>query len=90
MPVAGNASRSGLLHGGASGVLAESVARSRPPSMPARVASPWASSSAVATTAAPPPVRCTPLPRHSLGRTLATYEIRITDDSARPVCNGSG
>jgi 1,4-dihydroxy-2-naphthoyl-CoA hydrolase len=87
MPVAGNTQPYGLLHGGASGVLAESVG--------SVAASLNAGSGRIAlgielnlshhrgaregyVTAV-----ATPL---SLGRTLASYHVAITDDAGRAIC----
>lgn len=87
MPVAGNTQPYGLLHGGASGVLAESVG-SIAASLhagPGRIAlgielnlshHRGARSGYVH-------ARATPL---SVGRTLASFEVAITDDEDRPVC----
>ncbi len=87
MPVAGNTQPFGLLHGGASGVLAESVG-SLAASLHAgagRIAMGIELSCSHHRSATTGEVHASATPL-SLGRTLATYEIRITDDSARPVC----
>ncbi|MDQ1249128.1 MAG: 1,4-dihydroxy-2-naphthoyl-CoA hydrolase [Actinomycetota bacterium] len=89
MPVAGNTQPYGLLHGGASGVLAESVG-SVAASLnagPGRIAlgielnlSHHRSAREGIVTAV-----ATPL---SVGRTLATYQVAITDDAGRSICTG--
>jgi 1,4-dihydroxy-2-naphthoyl-CoA hydrolase len=87
MPVAGNTQPYGLLHGGASGVLAESVG-SVAASMHAgagRMAVGIELSLSHHRSAREGDVHAEAIPL-SLGRTLATYEIRIVDDSERPVC----
>ena len=87
MRVAGNTQPYGLLHGGASGVLAES-AGSLAASMHAgngRIAVGIELSCSHHRSATKGEVHAVATPL-SLGRTLATYEIRITDDDARPVC----
>lgn len=87
MPVAGNTQPYGLLHGGASAVLAESLGSvaAATHAGPARVAvgvdlncthhrgvrEGWVTGVATAL---------------SLGRSVASYEVVITDDSARRVC----
>lgn len=87
MPVAGNTQPYGLLHGGASGVLAESVG-SVAASMhagPGRMAVGIELNLSHHRSARDGRVHAEATPL-SLGRTLATYQIRITDDSDRPVC----
>jgi 1,4-dihydroxy-2-naphthoyl-CoA hydrolase len=87
MPVAGNRQPYGILHGGASCVLAEmlgstAAAVAAPPGkFPVGVeinATHHRSATAGRVTAV-----CTPLHR---GRTLATFQIEITDDAGRHTC----
>ncbi len=87
MPVAHNRQQFGLLHGGASAVLAETLG-----SIAALL---WGGPSKVplglelscshhrAATAGEVTGVCTPLHR---GRTVATFEIRISDEQGRPTC----
>ena len=87
MPVAHNRQPFGLLHGGASAVLAEtlgSVAASLW-SMPEKVGLGVELSCSHHRSATEGEVTgvCTPLHR---GRTMATFEIRISDDQQRPIC----
>ena len=87
MPVAGNRQPYGLLHGGANAVLAEtlgSVAASLH-SMPDRVPLGLEVSCAHhrAATAGTVTGVCTPLHR---GRTVASYEIVITDEAGQRTC----
>lgn len=87
MPVAGNTQPYGLLHGGASGVLAESVG-SVAASMhagPGRIAVGIELNLSHHRSARDGRVHAEATPL-SVGRTLATYQIRITDDADRPVC----
>lgn len=87
MPVEGNTQPYGLLHGGASAVLAESVGsiaawlHGGPGSAPVGVdlscTHHRAVRSGIVTAVA------TPL---SEGRTVASYDIRISDEQGRPVC----
>lgn len=87
MPVAGNRQPFGLLHGGASGVLAETLGSTAAAlhSMPERVpvglelacTHHRAATSGVVTGV------CTPL---SVGRTVGTFEIVISDEDGRRVC----
>ena len=88
MPVEGNTQPYGLLHGGASCVLAETLGSiGAATARGTRAASPWASRSTPPTTARPPPVTSPAWPpRCTAGRTLATYEIEITDEQGRRVC----
>lgn len=88
MPVAGNTQPYGLLHGGASGVLAESVGsvaaalNAGPGRLPLGIElnlSHHRSARSGHVTAA-----ATPL---SVGRTLATFAIAITDDDGRTICS---
>ena len=87
MPVAGNTQPYGLLHGGASAVLAETVGsiaaaiHAGPGRFPVGIelnATHHRSARSGDVTAT-----ATAL---SAGRTLATYQIIITDDQQRPVC----
>ncbi len=87
MPVAHNRQYFGLLHGGASAVLAESLGSiagwlwGMPDKVPLGIelsCSHHRSVSEGAVTGV-----CTPLQR---GRTVATFEIRIRDGQQRPVC----
>ncbi|MHB1066159.1 MAG: PaaI family thioesterase [Candidatus Nanopelagicales bacterium] len=87
MPVEGNTQPYGLLHGGASAVLAESVGSiaawlhggpdSTPVGLDLSCTHHRAVRSGTVTAVA------TPLAE---GRTVASYDIRITDDQGRPVC----
>lgn len=89
MPVAGNTQPYGLLHGGASGVLAESVG-SVAASMhagPGRLALGIELSLSHHRSARQGYVQAVATPL-SVGRTLATFHIAITDDDSRPVCTG--
>ena len=87
MPVAHNRQYFGLLHGGASAVLAESLGSvagwlwSMPDRVPLGVELSCSHHRSV--TEGQVTGVCTPLHR---GRTIATYEIRITDGQDRPVC----
>jgi uncharacterized protein (TIGR00369 family) len=87
MPVAGNTQPYGLLHGGASGVLAESVGSiaSSLHAGPGRIALGIELSLSHHRSAREGFVhaRATPL---AVGRTLATFHIAITDDSDRAIC----
>jgi uncharacterized protein (TIGR00369 family) len=87
MPVAHNRQYFGLLHGGANAVLAEtlgSIAASMW-SMPEKVPLGVELSCSHHRSATDGEVTgvCTPLHR---GRTMATFEIRISDDHQRPIC----
>ena len=87
MPVAHNRQYFGLLHGGANAVLAEtlgSIAASMW-SMPEKVPLGVELSCSHHRSATDGEVTgvCTPLHR---GRTMATFEIRISDDQQRPIC----
>jgi len=88
MPVEGNTQPFGLLHGGASAVLAESLG-----SIAAGIHAGWG------TLVVGVDLNCThhravrdghvhgtATPLHT-GRTVATYDIRIVDDEDRPVCS---
>lgn len=88
MPVEGNTQPFGLLHGGASAVLAESLG-----SIAAGIHAGWG------TLVVGVDLNCThhravrdghvhgtATPLHA-GRTVATYDIRIVDDEDRPVCS---
>ncbi|MGH3693338.1 MAG: PaaI family thioesterase [Pseudonocardiaceae bacterium] len=87
MPVAHNRQYFGLLHGGASAVLAESLGSiagwlwGMPDKIPLGVELSCSHHRSV--TEGEVTGVCTPLHR---GRTLATYEIRISDAQARSVC----
>jgi uncharacterized protein (TIGR00369 family) len=87
MPVEGNRQPYGLLHGGASVVLAESVA-----SMAAAIlAGPGAIAVGIEINAthhrsATSGIVTAVATRIHSGRTLATYDIRIADEEGRPVC----
>ncbi|HEY3894495.1 MAG TPA: PaaI family thioesterase [Pseudonocardiaceae bacterium] len=87
MPVAHNRQYFGLLHGGASAVLAESLGSvagwlwGMPDRIPLGVE--LSCSHHRSATAGEVTGVCTPLHR---GRTVATFEIRISDDQERPVC----
>jgi len=88
MPVAGNRQPYGLLHGGASVALAETVGSVAAVCLPAargRVAvgiEISATHHRAATDGLVTAV-CVPI---STGRTLATFDIRITDEAGRAVC----
>lgn len=87
MPVAGNTQPYGLLHGGASAVLAESTG-SVAASMnagPNRLALGIELSATHHRSARDGFVTAVATPL-SVGRTLATFHIGITDDAGRPVC----
>lgn len=87
MPVAGNRQPFGLLHGGASAVLAETLG--------SLAATLWGEPDKVAlglelscshhraATGGDVTGVCTPLHR---GRTVTTFEIRISDEQGRPIC----
>lgn len=87
MPVAHNRQPFGLLHGGASAVLAETLGSiaaalwSMPEKVPLGVE--LSCSHHRAATEGEVTGVCTPLHR---GRTVATFEIRISDDQQRPIC----
>ncbi|MGH3944692.1 MAG: PaaI family thioesterase [Pseudonocardiaceae bacterium] len=87
MPVAHNRQPLGLLHGGASAVLAETLGSMAGWlwSMPDRVplGMELSCSHHRAATGGEVTGVCTPLHR---GRTVATFEIRISDEQARPIC----
>lgn len=87
MPVAGNRQPFGLLHGGASAVLAETIGSVHATMLagPDRVAvgvelncTHHRSATDGSVTAV-----CTPL---HVGRTVSTFQIAIRDDSGRPTC----
>lgn len=88
MPVAGNTQPYGLLHGGASAVLAEtagSIGSALHAGIDSRIAvgielncTHHRSAREGTVTAVAEPL--------SLGRTLATWQIAITDDHDRPIC----
>jgi len=87
MPVAGNTQPVGLLHGGASVVLAESLGSTAAAlhAGPERLAMGIeinATHSGAATDGWVTGV-CTPI---HLGRTLATHQIEITDERGRRIC----
>lgn len=87
MPVAGNRQPFGLLHGGASAVLAESLGSiaaalgSRPDGVPLGVELSCSHHRAV--TEGQVTGVCTPLHR---GRTVATFEIVVSDEQDRRIC----
>lgn len=87
MPVAGNRQPFGLLHGGASAVLAESVASIHATLLagPGRVAVGVELSCTHHRSARDGMVTavCTPL---HVGRTVSTFHIAIRDDQGRPTC----
>lgn len=87
MPVAGNTQPYGLLHGGASGVLAETVGSiaSALHAGPGRIAVGIELNATHHRSARSGQVHAVATPL-SLGRTLASYQIAITDDEQRPVC----
>jgi uncharacterized protein (TIGR00369 family) len=87
MPVAGNRQPFGLLHGGANGVLAETLGSTgaylnrqgdrRPVGLELSCTHHRSATSGHVTAV------CTPL---SVGRTVGTFEIVISDDEGRRVC----
>ncbi len=87
MPVAHNRQPFGLLHGGASAVLAETLGSfaaslwGRPDKVPLGLE--LSCSHHRAATEGEVTGVCTPLHR---GRTVATFEIRISDEQDRPIC----
>jgi 1,4-dihydroxy-2-naphthoyl-CoA hydrolase len=87
MPVAHNRQFFGLLHGGASAVLAETLGSiaawhwGMPDKVPLGVE--LSCSHHRSATGGEVTGVCTPLHR---GRTVATFEIRITDEQERPIC----
>ncbi|MGH3981780.1 MAG: hotdog fold thioesterase [Pseudonocardiaceae bacterium] len=87
MPVAHNRQAFGLLHGGASAVLAETLGSmagwlwSRPDKVPLGLE--LSCSHHRAATEGQVTGVCTPLHR---GRTVATFEVRISDEQDRPIC----
>lgn len=87
MPVAHNRQYFGLLHGGASAVLAESLGSiagwlwAKPGKVPVGVE--LSCSHHRSATEGEVTGICTPLHR---GRTVATFEIRISDEQQRPIC----
>jgi uncharacterized protein (TIGR00369 family) len=87
MPVAHNRQYFGLLHGGASAVLAETLGSvaAWQWGMPDKVPLGVELSCSHHRTATDGEVTgvCTPLHR---GRTVATFEIRISDEQERPIC----
>ena len=87
MPVAGNQQPYGLLHGGASCVLAESLGSigAALHAGPDRIAMGIEISATHHRSATTGYVTGVATPLH-LGRTLATYEIVITDDQDRRIC----
>lgn len=88
MPVAGNTQPYGLLHGGASVVLAESVGSIAAAihAGPDRIALGIEVTASHHRSARDGYVTATTRPL-SLGRTLATYAIDIVDDAGRAVCS---
>ncbi len=87
MPVAGNTQPYGLLHGGASCVLAESLG-SMGAAMhagPGRLAVGIEINATHHRSATEGRVTAVATPLH-LGRTLATFSIAISDEQHRPVC----
>ncbi|HEX3706864.1 MAG TPA: hotdog fold thioesterase [Mycobacteriales bacterium] len=87
MPVAGNTQPYGLLHGGASCVLAESLGSigAALHGAPDRIAMGIEINATHHRSATEGYVTGVATPLH-LGRTLATYEIVITDEQDRRVC----
>ncbi|WP_322751616.1 MULTISPECIES: hotdog fold thioesterase [unclassified Frankia] len=88
MPVEGNRQPYGLLHGGASVVLAEtigSLAAAISPAAAGRVALGIEINAAHHRAARSGTVTATAT-AIQVGATLATYDIRIVDESGRPVC----
>lgn len=87
MPVAGNTQPYGLLHGGASAVLAETVGSIAATAYagPGRFAVGIELNCSHHRSAVAGHVHAEATPTHC-GRSLATYEIRITDDAGRLIC----
>ncbi|EFC83023.1 PaaI family thioesterase [Parafrankia sp. EUN1f] len=87
MPVAGNRQPYGLLHGGASVVLAETVGSvaSMLTAQPGRIAVGIEINATHHRAATDGTVTAVATRIHA-GSTLATYDIRITDEAGRPVC----
>lgn len=87
MPVEGNTQPFGLLHGGASCVLAESVGSigATLHALPDRVAVGTDINATHHRAAARGVVTAVATPLH-LGRTVASYEIVISDDDDRRIC----
>ncbi len=87
MPVAGNIQPFGLLHGGASAVLAESAGSiaATIAAGPGRLAVGIELSASHHRSATSGTVTAT-ASALSVGRTLATYEIIVTDDADRRIC----
>jgi 1,4-dihydroxy-2-naphthoyl-CoA hydrolase len=87
MPVTGNRQYFGLLHGGASAVLAESLGSvagwlwGLPDKIPLGIELSCSHHRSV--TEGEVTGVCTPLHR---GRTVTTFEIRISDERQRPIC----
>lgn len=90
MPVAGNTQPYGLLHGGASGVLAESVGSVAASihAGPGRIAVGISLNLTHHRSARSGHVHAVATPL-TLGRTLASYLIAITDDDDKPVCTAT-
>jgi uncharacterized protein (TIGR00369 family) len=87
MPVAGNTQPYGLLHGGASAVLAESIGSLAAAlhAGPTRISLGLELSCTHHRAVREGYVTGTATPL-VLGRTVASYDIRIVDDEQRPVC----
>ena len=87
MPVEGNTQPYGLLHGGASAVLAETIGSiaSALHAGPSRIALGLELSCTHHRAVREGSVTGTAVPL-VLGRTVASYDIRIVDDQQRPVC----
>jgi uncharacterized protein (TIGR00369 family) len=87
MPVEGNTQPYGLLHGGASVVLAESIGSiaSALHAGPARIALGLEVSATHHRAVRQGWITATATPL-TLGRSVASYDIRIVDDADRPVC----
>lgn len=87
MPVAGNTQPYGLLHGGASAVLAETIGSiaSALHAGPTRIALGLELSCTHHRAVREGHVTATATPL-VLGRTVASYDIRVVDDEQRPVC----
>jgi uncharacterized protein (TIGR00369 family) len=87
MPVAGNTQPYGLLHGGASAVLAESIGSiaSALHAGPQRIALGLELSCTHHRAVRDGWITATATPL-TLGRSVACYDIRIVDEASRPVC----
>lgn len=89
MPVAGNRQPYGLLHGGASAVLVETLGSIAAGLHGGRDTYPVGIDLSCTHHRAAREGTVTAVARPlSAGRTVATYDVRVTDDDGRPVCTG--